>query len=228
MPEVSNTMRRYAAEIYRLQQECDDDEFVGVSSLAEYVDASLQAVSRMIRRLKEAGLVIHEPYQGVRLTSAGEREALPAIKRHRLIEVFLVNVMQFGWEETHDLADVFEQGIDDVLEARMDDLTGYPERCPHGDPIPREGVMPTLDDTSITTLEPGAHGTISRVRTHDPDKLRYLEELGIVPGAKFQLAAQAPFNGPLRIRIDRYEHIIGRELAQTIWVEPAAESATNV
>lgn len=216
-------MRRYAAEIYRLQQECDEDEYVGVSSLAEHVDASLQAVSRMIRRLKEADLVMHEPYQGVRLTPAGEREALPAIKRHRLIEVFLVDVMRFGWEETHDLADIFEQGIDEVLEARMDKLTGYPERCPHGDPIPREGVMPTLNDTSIVGLEPGTGGLISRVRTHDPDKLRYLEELGIMPGVEFQLTARAPFNGPLRVRIGRYEHIIGHELAKTVWVEPAAE-----
>lgn len=222
MSEVSSAMQRYVAEIYRLQQECDEDEYVGVSSLAEHVDASLQAVSRMIRRLKEAGLVIHEPYQGVRLTPAGEREALPAIKRHRLIEVFLVDVMQFGWEETHDLADIFERGIDDVLESRIDELTDYPDRCPHGDPIPRDGVMPQLNDTSIVTLDPGTHGTISRVRTHDPEKLRYLAELGIVPGVEFHLKSRAPFNGPLRIRVGRHEHILGHELAQTVWVDPAS------
>ena len=214
---VTPAMQRYAAEIYRLQQ---DHPHVKLSMLTEHVDASPQAVSRMIRRLKQAGLVVHEPYRGVRLTPAGERAALPVIRRHRLIEVFLVDVMRFGWEEVHELADVLEAGIDQVLEDRIDELTGHPTRCPHGDPIPtRDGVMPPLNDVSLVTLEPGVVGRISRVRTHDPEKLRYLAELGLVPGVEFRLESRAPFNGPLRLRAGNREHVLGHELAATLWVE---------
>jgi len=211
-------MQRYTAEIYRLQQ---DHPYVTLSMLGEHVHVSPQAVSRMIRRLKQAGLVVHKPYRGVRLTPEGERIALPAIRRHRLIEVFLVDVMRFGWEEVHNLADVLEPGINQVLEDRIDELTGHPTRCPHGDPIPtRDGVMPPLNDVSLATLRPGTKGRISRVRTHDPEKLRYLAQLGLVPDTPFELLSRAPFNGPLRIRVGNKEHILGHELATTLWVEP--------
>lgn len=218
--KISPAMQRYAAKIYRLQQ---DHAYVNLSLLAEHVDVSQQAASRMIRRLKETGLVVHEPYRGVQLTRVGERVALPLIRRHRLAEVFLVQIMRFGWEIVHELADVLEPGINQVLEDRIDELTGHPTRCPHGDPIPtREGVMPSLNDMSLVTLESGAVGRISRVRTHDPEKLRYLAELGLVPGVEFRLEAKAPFNGPLRIRAGNQEHILGHELAATLWVEPSS------
>ncbi len=218
MAMISRAMQHYAAEIYRLQQ---DHPYVALSMLAEHVDVSLQAASRMVRRLKKAGLVVHKPYRGVRLTPEGERIALPSIRRHRLIEVFLVRIMRFDWAEIHDLADVLEPGIDQVLEDRIDELTGRPTRCPHGEPIPsRDGEMPSLNDVNLTALESGVTGRISRVRTHDPDKLRYLAELGFVPGVEFQLEARAPFNGPLRVRVKAQEHVLGYELATVLWVEP--------
>ncbi len=215
---ISQAMQRYAAEIYRLQA---DHPYVTLSLLAEQTETSLQAASRMIRRLKDAGLVVHEPYRGVQLTPAGERVALPAIRRHRLVEVFLVQVMRFGWDEAHELADRLTPGIDQVLEDRIDELTGHPTRCPHGEPIPsREGVMPVLNDVNLLTLQSGAVGRISRVRTHDPDKLRYLAELGLLPGVGLRLFNRAPFNGPLRIGVGTQEHVLGHELAAVLWVEP--------
>ena len=95
---ASPAMQRYAAEIYRLQER---RPFVSLAELAEHLDVSAQAVSRMVQRLKEAGFLVHKPYRGVRLTEAGERISLPAIRRHRLIEVFLVKVMGYDWSETH-------------------------------------------------------------------------------------------------------------------------------
>ncbi len=216
--EISEAMRHYAAEIYRLQQDCP---CVTLSMLAEQVNTSLQATSRMIRRLKEAGLVVHAPYRGVQLTRAGEQVALPSIRRHRLVEVFLVRVMRFGWDEVHDLAESLEPGINQVLEDRIDELTGHPTRCPHGEPIPsRDGVMPPLHDVSLVTLTPGSAARLSRVRTHDPEKLRYFAELGLMPDAPLRLIAQAPFNGPLRIQVGRQEHVLGYDLAAVLWVEP--------
>lgn len=218
--EVSQARRRYAAEIYRLQQE---QEWVGLSELAEHLDVSAQAVSRMVRRLKDEGYLIHEAYRGVRLTPSGETIGLPAIRRHRLVEVFLVEVMGYGWEEIHDLADVLDKGIDGALEDRIDVLTGHPTRCPHGDPIPtRGGVMPALDDASLVAFHSGSPGTVSRIRTHDPAKLRYLREIGLVPGVRFHLVGCGPFNGPLRLKYGEHDVVLGHELAQTIWAEPIA------
>lgn len=217
---VSQARRRYAAEIYRLQQE---RSWVGLSELAAHLDVSAQAVSRMVRRMKDEGYLEHEAYRGVRLTPAGAAIGIPSIRRHRLVEVFLVQVMGYGWEEIHDLADVLERGIDDALEERIDALTGHPTRCPHGDPIPtRDGAMPTLDDVSLVALPSGTDGLVSRIRTHDADKLRYLRDVGLVPGVRFHLVGCGPFNGPLRLTYGTHDVILGHELAQTIWAEPAA------
>ncbi len=212
---ISQAMQRYAAEIFRLQE---DTDFVGLTSLAAHLDVSAQATSRMVKRMKDVGLIEHEPYRGVRLTTIGEREAMPALRRHRLIEVFLVDVMGYDWAEIHDRADVLERGIDDVLEDRIDDLTGHPTHCPHGDPIPsRDGSFERLHDAPLTVLSSGSEGTISRVRTHDPEKLRYLQEIGLVPGTTFSLLSCAPFEGPLRLQTEDQDIVLGHRLASSVW-----------
>jgi DtxR family Mn-dependent transcriptional regulator len=158
----------------------------------------------------------------VRLTQRGVEIAMPAIRRHRLVEVFLVRVMGFGWDEVHDFADRFELGINDLLEDRIDALAGHPERCPHGEPIPdKEGVMPQVHDQSLELVEVGSDCRLSRVRIHDPEKLRYLGELGLVPGVRFHLKSRAPFNGPFRIAKERQEIVLGHDLAVALFVELA-------
>jgi DtxR family Mn-dependent transcriptional regulator len=215
---ASPTMQRYAAEIYRLQQ---DHEQVSLSALREHVDASHQAISRMMKRLEEGGYLRHELYQGVRLTERGEHIAMPALRRHRLSEVFLVKVMGYDWAQAHELTDSFELGVNDELEDRMDELTGSPTRCPHGEPIPsKDGVIVFPDDVCLAELGSGIKGSISRVRTHDFDKLTYIAKLGLVPGREFSLLSCAPFQGPLRLELDnRDDFVIGYELAKVIWVE---------
>jgi DtxR family Mn-dependent transcriptional regulator len=210
-------MKRYAAEIYRLEQEAP---FVGLSELSGSVHASLQATSRMVGRMKQLDYLEHEPYRGVRLTREGQRIAMPALRRHRLVEVLLVRVMHFGWDEAHELSDDFELGINDRLEDRIDEITDHPTRCPHGEPIPsKEGVMPEVNDISLTQLQPDIHCRISRVRTHEPEKLRYFADLGLVPGVEFDLRFRAPFNGPFRIYDGREEIVLGYDLAAALFVE---------
>lgn len=216
-------MRRYAAEIYRLQQDLPK---VGLSELSEAVNSSLQATSRMVARLKDLGYLEHELYRGVRLTGEGERIAMPALRRHRLVEVFLVRVMKYGWDEAHDLSDQFELGINDHLEDRLDEITGHPTRCPHGEPIPsKEGVMPEVRDTSLVQLSAGTRCRISRVRTHNPDELRYFAELGLFPQVEFELRHRAPSKGPLRIQYGKREHVLGYDLAAALFVEPVGAAS---
>src|SRR5690349_11447066 len=164
---VSPAMRRYAAEIYRLQQ---DNEQVSLSLLSASVEASSQAISIMVRHLGDHGYLVHEPYKCVRLTADGEKIAMPALRRRRLVGVFLVRVMGYDWAAAHELADVFERGVNDELEERIDKLAGNPTRCPHGEPIPdREGVMPTIRDVPLLDVPSGSDCVVSRVRTHDMD-----------------------------------------------------------
>jgi DtxR family Mn-dependent transcriptional regulator len=185
----------------------------------------------MMRRLQEKGLVEHLPYKGVFLSEAGKKEALLGIRRHRLVERFLVDVMGFDWHEAHDEADILQKGINERLEDRIDELMDHPKSCPHGEPIPsKDGVMPELNDRPLTVVPAGTTGTISRIRTREPEKLCYLADIGLVPGTPFQLINRAPFNGPLRLKLDRHEQVIGAELAAAIWVntpEPGRPGKTN-
>jgi DtxR family Mn-dependent transcriptional regulator len=222
---VTATMRRYAAEIYRLQE---DRSYVGLSDLSGLINASDQAISRMIGRLKESGFIEHRPYRGVRLTEAGEALALPAIRRHRIIEVFMVRVLGFGWDEVHDHSDRFEIGVDDLIEDRLFEAAGRPARCPHGEPIPdKAGRMPVVNDASLVGLKSETAYLLSRVRIHDPEKLRYLGKLGLYPGTCFQFLSQAPFNGPVRIQKERQEIILSHELAAALFVTEGCQPSPN-
>lgn len=213
----SLAMQRYAAEVFRLQQ---DHAQVSLSELADHVDSSPQATSRMIKRLTDAGYAEYEPYYGVRLTQQGELIAMPSLRRHRLSEVFLVQVMGYDWAEAHELTDLFERGINEELEDRMAELTGHPTRCPHGEPIPsKDGRIEFPRDKLLVDQEIGQQFRLSRVRTHDMDKLRYIAKLGLTPGVEFGLVSRAPFRGPLRLQMDRSDQVIGYELAASLWVE---------
>jgi DtxR family Mn-dependent transcriptional regulator len=173
----------------------------------------------MLKRLQSAGYVKHVPYQGVELTSLGREEALQEIRRHRILEVFLVQVMGFTWDETHEHADELSAGLNDRLTERMAEMTGFPRRCPHGEPIPdRQGQLPEVNDTCIINLGIGHRGVVSRVRTHEPEKLQYLASLGVMPGTAFEILGRAPFNGPVRLRLEREEVVLGYELMKLLWV----------
>jgi DtxR family Mn-dependent transcriptional regulator len=214
--EPSAAMRVYLAEIYRLQE---DAPTVSTTSLADRLNVSPPAIPRMLKRLQSVGYVKHVPYQGVELTELGREEALREIRRHRLLEVFLVSVMGFTWDEAHEHADDLSAGLNDRLAERMAEMAGQPTRCPHGEPIPdRDGRLPAVNDVCIVNLGVGHKGVVSRVRTHEPEKLQYFASLGLVPGVAFEIMGRAPFNGPMRLRLGREEVVIGYELMRSLWV----------
>lgn len=222
MTDISETMkpspamREYLAEIYRLQE---DAPTVSTTNLAERLNVSPPAVPRMLKRLKSLGYVKHVPYQGVELTELGREEALREIRRHRILEVFLVDIMGFTWDEAHEHSDDLSTGLNDVLTERMAEMTGHPQRCPHGEPIPNEsGELPEVADYCVVNLNVGHKGVISRVRTHEPEKLQYFASLGLVPNQSIEIVGRAPFNGPMRLRVGRDEVVIGHELMKSLWV----------
>jgi DtxR family Mn-dependent transcriptional regulator len=215
---ITHARREYLAEIYRLQTA--SEEPVTTTALAERLEVSPPAVVRMMRRLAHEGYLRRQPYKGVSLTPEGEREALKSIRRHRLLEAFLVIVMRFGWDEVHEHAHGLEGVINDQFEDRMDELAGYPKRCPHGDPIPtKDGQMPELPDASLSEFAVGTRGVIRRIRNHTPEKLRYLAEHRLMPGAAITLLGRAPFNGPVRLKTPLGELVLGAEMARDILIE---------
>jgi DtxR family transcriptional regulator, Mn-dependent transcriptional regulator len=218
--KISPIMREYLGEIYRLGRSTEGVTNLG---LAERLDVTASAVARMLRRLDQAGMLTHVPYQGVKLSEQGEREALRSIRRHRLLEVFLVKVMGFGWDEVHEESHGLQLTISDAFEDRMDEVAGRPSYCPHGDPIPtKDGHMEATHDQPLVEVPNGAAAVLRRVKTDDGDKLRYLAELGLMPGVKLKVINRAPFNGPLRIKANGHEHVLGTELAKALRVEVAA------
>ncbi|HLY28127.1 MAG TPA: metal-dependent transcriptional regulator, partial [Aggregatilineales bacterium] len=150
---ASAVQQEYLAEAYRLAHYQNGNPYVTTSALAEEVGVSAPAVAAVVERLKKGGFVEHEPYRGMKLTAKGEREALSNIRRHRLSEVFLVRVMGFGWHEVHDEADAIGAVIGEQVAARMEQMAGYPTRCPHGEPIPTaDGLMPEIMDEPLSEV----------------------------------------------------------------------------
>jgi DtxR family Mn-dependent transcriptional regulator len=216
---ASAAMQEYLAEAYRLAYYQDGNPYISTSALAEVLNVSAPAVTRMVQRLKEAGYLEHEPYRGISLTEAGEREALMSIRRHRLVERFLTDVMHFGWHEVHDDADELGVVVSDLVVERMAAMAGHPKRCPHGEPIPSpDGVMPRVRDYPLNGAASGSDLVVSRVNSHDADKLQYLGSLCLKPGTHFTLVERAPFNGPLQLRVNGEIKMIGHELAGVLRV----------
>jgi DtxR family Mn-dependent transcriptional regulator len=220
MSDLSPTMRDYLAEIYRLgDQTRTDEHYVSTSALAELLDVSAPAVNRMVTKLKELDLLQHEPYQGIRLTNTGEREALKELRRRRIAEAFLVKVMNFGWHEVYEDAHRISSSLSDSLTERMAQMADNPTRCPHGEPIPSaEGVLPPSDDFLLIDAKQEVDLEITRVRTREPERLEYIAALGLLPGTTIHLLHLAPFNGPLQLKVGREYRIIGHNLAELIFV----------
>lgn len=207
----------YLGEIYRLQE---TNAWPTLSMIAESMGVSLQAASRMIRQMVENGYIEHEPYKGVRLTPEGQRIALQVIRRHRILEVFMVRIMGFGWDEVHDMVNTLERGVNDKLIDRMDKMAGYPQRCPHGEPIPsKDGVMPVIEDKPLAEWPEKTEARVSRVKTHDPEKLRYLESVRLIPGTRLTVTVRSPFNGPVHLTCEGSSFVLGSELAGELYVE---------
>jgi DtxR family Mn-dependent transcriptional regulator len=171
----------------------------------------------MTKRLAELGLVERAPYRGVALTEAGRRGALEVTRHHRLLERYLADRLGLSLDEVHAEADRLEHALSEELEARIDAELGFPTHDPHGDPIPdRELRVESGRGRTLAGLEPGERAEVSRVPDGDPELLRYLTELGLVPGSTVELVGRAPFAGPVTVRTDTGQHAISLELADRI------------
>ena len=204
----------YLKAIYALESL---DERVTTSALAGRMGVSAPSATAMTKRLAELGLVERAPYRGVALTEEGRRGALEVLRHHRLLERYLADRLGLALHEVHAEAELLEHALTEELEAKIDAELGFPTLDPHGDPIPdRDLRVTTGRDRTLVDLEPGERASVSRVPDGDPELLRYLAELGLVPGSGVELVSHAPFAGPVTARTDRGDHASSRELADRI------------
>lgn len=217
-PGPSASVEDYLKAIYSLSR---SGQRASTTKLAERLGFAPSSVSTMVSRLAETDLADYVPYEGVRLTGAGEREALRVIRRHRLLEAFLASSLGIPWDEVHAYAEQLEHSASDELIELIAAKLGDPSIDPHGDPIPtRELTIEEGATECLTELEPGGRATIVRVSDSDPEMLRYLNERQIGIGDELRMLGRDPFDGPYRVRIGGGEHRLGPALARAIRVHP--------
>lgn len=213
----SRAVQDYLKAIRELQQE---SRSVSTSALAQRLDRSPASVTNMVKNLAERGLVQHEPYHGVRLSEAGEREALRIIRRHRVIESYLIEQLGYSWDRVHAEADRLEHAASDELVERMAAVLGHPEMDPHGSPIPTaEGKLSERRHPSLSEVQEGTSVIVREVSDSDGGRLRYLAELGLYPGTRLEVLQREPFDGPILVRIEGRERSLGRNVAEAVRVE---------
>ena len=222
---LSHAAEDYLKSIYKLQEK---EGKVSTGILAEYLDVKPASATGMIKKLKSMNLVRHERYQGVTLTKAGKAIALEIIRHHRLLELYLYKALGVPWDGVHDEAEKLEHVISEEVEARMDEILGYPTEDPHGSPIPdKNGVLPETSSIPMTELQDGQSCVVAEVSDNDSALLRHLGSFNLYPGTAFRVIEVAPFDGPFTIDIAGQQAVIGREVAKNIYVGKVNE-AVNV
>ncbi|GCE21922.1 metal-dependent transcriptional regulator [Dictyobacter kobayashii] len=178
-------------------------------------------VTQLFKWLGERDYVRYTPYRGVELTEVGAIMAASLVRRHRLLELFLIQIMGFPLEEVDAEAEQVEHAISDAFVDRMDELLGHPTEDPHGDPIPNKvGGVITPVSQPLSTAQVGQQVIVQRVSDENPDLLRYLSSLGLIPGAKLDILAVAPYGGVYTVRIGSQTHAIGEAVTESVLVRP--------
>ena len=197
---------------------------VATNDIAQRLLIAPASVSGMVRRLAEQGLLSYERYRGVKLTERGRRAALRTLRRHRIIESYLSKALSYPWDRVHAEAERLEHAASDELVDRMASAIGEPNVDPHGAPIPsREGLVDETEYFPLAELGAGLGVRVVRVSDEDPEMLRYLAEIGIIPGVEVLIVSKAPFSGPITLRIGAILQSIGPSLAAQVLVEPLTD-----
>lgn len=216
---LSAATEDYLKAIYRLSTEGP----VSTNALAGELSVSAPSATEMVKRLAERGLVHREPYKGATLTEAGLKIALEVLRHHRLLELYLKEVMGYSWEELHEEAERLEHHISETFEDKIDELLGYPTRDPHGHPIPsRSGDAEEIATERLADLEAGAQAVVCHLADDDPALLDHLEARGLMPDASVEVVEAEAFEGPLTVRVeDGDAQVVGRIVAKSVFVRTA-------
>ncbi|HET9912528.1 MAG TPA: metal-dependent transcriptional regulator [Anaerolineales bacterium] len=216
---LTTSIQDYLKSIYELTE---NGESASTNALAEKLAVKPGSVTGMIQKLASAkpALVEYQKHQGVTLTREGRKAALEVIRHHRLLEAWLVQTLGYSWAEVHAEAERLEHVISEDFERRIAAAMGHPTRDPHGEPIPTADLkMPSDESLSLSALRPGQSATIKRVKASDTELLRYLDGLGLVPGAQIEVTDYSPFDHNLTIKAGRKTFVLGLSITSRVFVE---------
>ncbi|SFA40588.1 iron (metal) dependent repressor, DtxR family [Pedobacter suwonensis] len=212
----SYTEENYLKTIYHLAEKTTN---VQTNAIAEQMQTKPASVTDMIKKLAEKGLIDYVKYQGVTLTETGKNTAIDIVRKHRLWEVFLVDKLNFKWDEVHDVAEELEHIKSVELIERLDEFLGFPRTDPHGDPIPdKNRRFAKTQFIKLIELKTGESGTITGVSQHSSPFLKHLEKLGLTLGKQIQVSDVTDFDGSVEIRISDKQVNISREVAKHILI----------
>lgn len=216
--ELSTNIQDYLKRIYEITSSGGN---ATTNQLAAVLGISAASVTNMVQKLSKTKppYLTYQKHQGVRMTEAGRMAALKIIRRHRLIEHYLVKALGYTWDEVHEEAEILEHAMSPMLESRIDAALNYPDFDPHGDPIPNADLaIPEVEQILLSHLEAGKSAVIIRVPHEDPQVLRYLGKCGLRPGVRITLLARTPFDQTMRIQIgdSGEEVVIGPSLGDQI------------
>jgi DtxR family Mn-dependent transcriptional regulator len=213
----SEQIEDYLKNIFKIEL---SEGRVATTVLSRKLGIAPASVTEMIKKLAEEGIVTHTPYRGVQLTKEGRKRALQIIRRHRLWEAFLVEVLKYDWHEIDEEAERLEHLTSEKLEQHMDELLGFPNTDPHGDAIPSpKGKLTDLSSHSLDKIEEGKTAVVRRVSDSSPEILQLASKLGIALNRKIKVKEKIAFDGTLRVVVGRKEQYISSKLAQNIFVE---------
>lgn len=213
---ISQSIEDYLKAIYILETE---GEGASTNNIAEALNISSASVTNMLKRLAIMKLIEHKSYKGATLTDAGMKVALEVVRHHRLLELYLKEMMGYSWDEVHDEAEKLEHHISEQFEDKIAELLDHPTHDPHGDPIPsKDGVVPEMASLAVCDAKIDVAYIIGRVKDQDPEVLRYLERIGVIPGVKLRVLDKAPFNGPIKVLLETNEQTLGYSIAKQVYL----------
>jgi DtxR family Mn-dependent transcriptional regulator len=211
---LTRSVEDYLKAIYQLTPE---GRAASTSEIAQLLALSPPSVTGMVKRLSEHGLLEHVPYRGVQLTEEGRRAALRMVRRHRLIEAYLVEFLGYSWDAVHEEAERLEHAVSDTMIERMATALGHPNVDPHGDPIPSaDGFIQELACTPLSDIPVGETVEIHRVNENQPEHLRYIASLGLRPGVRVRIIDRQPIDNLVTVEVGGEQHVIGRELGHVL------------
>lgn len=219
MDNISHTEENYLKAIFKIVER--SNKAASTNAISSEMSTTAASVTDMLKRLSEKELTHYEKYKGVKLTDKGNNIATHLIRKHRLWEVFLLEKLNFSWDEVHDMAEQLEHIQSPELVERLDEFLGFPKFDPHGDPIPdADGNFAYRKQTPLLELKPGEQGVVVGVQDHDPTFLQYLDRLGLVLGTHVKFMERFEYDESVKIVINNErEQILSKKVAQNLFIQ---------
>jgi DtxR family Mn-dependent transcriptional regulator len=224
---LTKSERETLKAIWRLTSNAHSDGGARTGDLATSLHVTPGTMTATVKKLADRGFAVHTPYHGVELTEVGRRRAMSVVRRHRIVERFLADMLGYSWSEADRLAPTFEHQLPQEVEDRLYAALDRPATCPHGFPIPDAAGEDIPDLPPLYDLAPGDRAVVALPGSTDPDVAIFLEGLGVRPGVEVEIREKHPFDGPLVVSVDGHDRTLGEKVARQILVRLEPDTVLN-